>query len=60
MIFVGERINGGFKDIQRAIKEKDKSIIQHWARVQTEAGANYLDVNMGAASNKIDDFLWIL
>ena len=60
MIFVGERINGGFKDIQRAIKEKDKSIIQHWARVQTEAGANYLDVNMGAASNKIDDFLWMI
>jgi len=60
MIFVGERINGGFKDIQRAVKEKDKSIIQHWARVQTKAGANYLDVNMGAASNKIDDFVWMI
>jgi len=60
MIFVGERVNGGFKDIQRAIKEKDKSIIQHWARIQTEAGANYIDVNMGAASNKVDDFLWMI
>jgi len=60
MIFIGERINGGFKDIQRAIKEKDKSIIQRWAKIQLEAGANYLDVNMGAASNKIDDFLWML
>jgi len=34
MIFVGERINGGFKDIQRAIKERDKSIIQRWAKIQ--------------------------
>jgi len=60
MIFVGERINGGFKDIQRAIKEKDKKIIQHWAKVQTEAGADYLDVNMGAASNKVEDFIWMI
>ncbi|NOY10179.1 MAG: dihydropteroate synthase [Spirochaetes bacterium] len=60
MIFIGERINGGFKDIKRAIQEKDKSIIQHWAKIQTEAGADYLDVNMGAASNKVDDFIWMI
>lgn len=60
MIFVGERINGGFKDIQTAIKQKDKSPIQHWARIQTDAGADYLDVNMGAASNKVDDLLWMI
>ncbi len=60
MILVGERINGGFKDIQRAIREKDKSIIQHWAKVQTDAGADYLDVNMGAASNKVEDFIWMI
>ena len=60
MIFVGERINGGFKDIQKAIKQKDKSIIQRWAKIQSEAGANYLDVNMGAASNKVDDFIWMI
>jgi len=60
MIFIGERINGGFKDIQYAIKEKDKSILQKWAKVQTEAGADYIDVNMGAASNKLDDFIWMI
>ena len=60
MIFIGERINGGFKDIQRAIKKRDKSIIQRWAKIQTKAGANYLDVNMGAASNKVDDFIWMI
>lgn len=60
MIFIGERINGGFKDIQRAIKDKDKSPIQHWAKIQTDAGADYLDVNMGAASNKVDDLIWMI
>jgi 5-methyltetrahydrofolate corrinoid/iron sulfur protein methyltransferase len=60
MIFIGERINGGFKDIQQAIKEKDTSIIQNWAKIQSEAGANYIDVNMGAASNKLEDFIWMI
>lgn len=60
MIFVGERINGGFKDIQRAIKQKNKSAIQRWAKVQTDAGADYLDVNMGAASNKAEDLIWMI
>ncbi|MBC7190359.1 dihydropteroate synthase [Candidatus Aerophobetes bacterium] len=60
MIFIGERINGGFKDIKRAIKEKDKSVIQHWAKVQTEAGADYIDVNIGAVSNKVEDFIWMI
>lgn len=60
MIFIGERINGGFKDIQRAIKQKDKSPIQRWAKVQSDAGADYLDVNMGAASNKIEDLVWMI
>lgn len=60
MIFVGERINGGFKDIKVAIQNKDKSIIQRWAKVQSEAGADYLDVNMGAASNKVEDFIWMI
>jgi len=60
MIFVGERINGGFKDIQRAIKQKDKSVIQRWAKIQSEAGANYIDVNIGAVSNKVEDFIWMI
>jgi len=60
MIFVGERINGGFKDIQSAIKDKNKQVIQRWAKIQTDAGADYLDVNMGAASNKVDDFIWMI
>ncbi|MCK4418803.1 dihydropteroate synthase, partial [Candidatus Aerophobetes bacterium] len=60
MILIGERINGGFKDIQRAVGEKDKTILKKWAKRQAEAGADYLDVNIGAVSNKVEDFLWMI
>ncbi|GAH92930.1 unnamed protein product, partial [marine sediment metagenome] len=60
MIFIGERINGGFKDIVKAIKEKDKDIIKKWAIRQTQAGANYIDVNIGAVSNKVEDYIWMI
>ena len=50
MFLIGERINGMFKDVARAIKEKDKSIIQGLALKQISCGANALDVNVGPAS----------
>ena len=60
MIFIGERINAGFKDIRAAIENKDGDVIKEWAVKQTKAGANYLDVNMGTASNKAEDFCWMI
>jgi 5-methyltetrahydrofolate corrinoid/iron sulfur protein methyltransferase len=60
MILIGERINGSFKDIAQAIKERNKAPIQEWARKQTEAGADYLDVNLGAVSKSADDFRWLI
>jgi len=50
MISIGERINGMFLDVKRAIAEKDKAVIQDLARRQTECGAAYLDVNVGTAA----------
>ena len=60
MIFIGERINAGFKDVKRAIQEKDPDIIKEWAVKQTKAKATYLDVNMGTASNKPEDLCWMI
>jgi len=57
---IGERINGSFKDVGRAIQERDKTVIQDWIARQTQDGADYLDVNMGAASRKPDDFAWLV
>ena len=60
MIFIGERINTGFKDIKAAVEEKNPGPIQDWARKQTEAGANYLDVNLGAVSADPADMCWMI
>jgi len=60
MILIGERINGSFKDIGAAIKERNKGPIAEWARRQAQAGADYLDVNMGAASKNPDDMIWLI
>jgi len=60
MIFVGERINTGFKDIRQAVTDKDPTPLQEWARKQAEAGADYLDVNLGAVSTKPEDMCWMI
>jgi 5-methyltetrahydrofolate corrinoid/iron sulfur protein methyltransferase len=60
IILIGERINGSFKDVGRAIQEKAKDVVQERARRQQKAGARYLDVNMGAASRDVQDFVWLV
>ena len=60
MILIGERINAGFKDIARAIREHDPGPIREWARKQAAAGADYLDVNIGAASKDPADMEWLV
>ncbi len=60
MIFIGERINAGFKDIKAAIQNKDGDVIREWAKKQADCGANYIDVNLGTASNKPEDLVWMI
>ncbi len=50
MILIAERINGMFSDVKQAIAEKNKKVIQDLAQKQTDAGAAYLDVNVGTAA----------
>jgi 5-methyltetrahydrofolate corrinoid/iron sulfur protein methyltransferase len=50
MIAIGERINGQFEDVRKAIAGKDKKVIRDLAVKQTKAGAGYLDVNVGTAA----------
>lgn len=58
---IGERINGMFKDIRLAIKDKNASVIHHYARRQTEAGAKFLDLNVGtAAEDQCGAMKWLV
>ncbi len=60
MIFIGERINTGFKEIKAAVLAHDPAPIRDWAVKQTKARATYLDVNLGAASAKVEDLCWMI
>ena len=61
MILIAERINGMFTDVKQAIAEKDKKVIQELAQKQTEAGAAYLDVNVGtAAADQQGTMQWLV
>ena len=60
MLFIGERINTGFKDIKQAVTDKDPKPLQAWAKKQTDAGASFLDVNLGAVSSKPEDMCWMI
>ena len=61
MIVIAERINGMFTDVKRAIEEKDKKVIQELAQKQTQAGATYLDVNVGtAAADQEGTMQWLV
>ena len=61
MILIAERINGMFTDVKQAIADKDKKVIQQLAQKQTEAGAAYLDVNVGtAAADQEGTMQWLV
>lgn len=61
MYLIGERINGMFEDIKKAIQEKNEDIIKNWVEKQQKEGADALDVNVGAASaNPMEAMEWLV
>jgi len=61
MIAIAERINGQFLDVKAAIADKDPAPIVELAKSQTEAGAAYLDINVGtAAADQQDAMKWLV
>ncbi|MCM8763037.1 MAG: dihydropteroate synthase [Candidatus Omnitrophica bacterium] len=61
MFIIGELINGMYKEAGRAIREKDKSVIQRLAKRQKEAGADALDLNCGPVSkDPVLDMRWLI
>jgi 5-methyltetrahydrofolate corrinoid/iron sulfur protein methyltransferase len=61
LILIGERINGMFKDVRRAIQQQDRGPIVEWARRQAAAGADYLDLNVGpAVEDRVTAMKWLV
>jgi 5-methyltetrahydrofolate corrinoid/iron sulfur protein methyltransferase len=60
MYVIGERINGMWTDIKKAIVEKDEGPIKEWTDKQIAAGADALDLNVGPATSKqVEALLWM-
>lgn len=47
MLIIAERINSSRKYIAQAISSRNKAFVESEAKAQTEAGADYIDVNAG-------------
>ena len=61
MLIIGERINGMYKDVAKAIENKDKAVIQKLAKDQIAAGADMLDVNTGPyAKDPKETMKWLV
>lgn len=61
MIIIGEKINSSRKLIAEAIVSGDREYIQQEAKAQSDAGADYLDVNAAAFMEKEAEYLkWLI
>ena len=61
MLIIGERINSSRKSIAQAVSSGDKAFIQREARMQEEAGADYIDVNAGVfPQEEAERLKWVI
>lgn len=61
MIVIGELINGMYKDVSRAVANREADIIQHLALEQVKDGATMLDVNIGPYSKEpVTEMRWLV
>jgi len=61
MLIIAERINSSRKSILRAIEAHDIGFIQNEAKMQTDAGGDYIDVNAGTFVGKEAEHLkWMI
>jgi 5-methyltetrahydrofolate--homocysteine methyltransferase len=61
MVIVGERINSSNKNVASALEKRDTEYIQKLAKNQTDAGADYIDVNAGTFVDQEAELLtWLV
>ena len=64
MIVVGERVNATGKKVKTAIENKDAEFLSGLIRAQDEAGADYIDLNVGTGTGsgeiEISNMRWLI
>jgi len=64
MIVIGEKVNATRAAVKRALQERDGTFLADLVRAQDEAGATYIDLNVGTGSGVADqersDMRWLI
>lgn len=61
MIIIGEKINGSIPSVAQAIAAKDAEFIRNLARIQTNAGARYIDVCASVEDSiEVETMKWLI
>ena len=60
MILIGEKLNGAIPVIQEAITEKDDQLIRERAKLQADAGADFIDVHASRNEGETEILGWMI
>ena len=60
MIIIGEKINGSIPSVARAIAERDADHIRNLAKIQSEAGADFIDVCASVKDGELETLHWLI
>jgi len=61
MIMIGEKINGSIPSVRKAIEDKDEDKIRHLAKIQSEAGASFIDCCASVEENiEVETLKWMI
>lgn len=60
MILIGEKLNGAIPVIQKAITEKDDQLIRERAKLQADAGADFIDVHASRNEGETEILGWMI
>jgi len=61
MVIIGENIHVIAQAISTAVRERDAKVIQDLAKAQTEAGADYIDLNVGPMKKDTEETMqWLV
>lgn len=61
MIIIAEKINGSIPSVGKAIEAKDADFLRNLAKVQSEAGADFIDVCASVeVSRELDTLKWMI
>lgn len=60
MIIIGEKLNGAIPSIQKAITEKDGALIRERAKLQADAGADFIDVHASRNEGETEILGWMI